>query len=1156
MKKQIPEYQIKQNLLNTFRDPEKCAEIVNYLKNGNDFNVANNVVTYITKNIPAFEKLIFGNCLPKNVTELGTQKTYFFKPKALKNEINWVILSIKFNKEIIKRFLVLRKSFEHAILLGENDRALQILSNAEKEIGVSIWLYESKLLVYELMKKPEDAISLLSSINEARIGIENNVKNDIKNNNKSKKDKNKDENGFVSLLLHYLLYRAQRDISALRYDQDLFNNFKRNRTKFQKDFYNYYLFRLNFYIHHNIDDLSIPLVMEATNSIVDRYIVLIQVLQAAFLKKENEETVIIKSKQIYKLTADASLSPFMYISNPEFLSNDYYDKEYINIIDFYYGGKYPEVIIKCKDYIKHKTENFEILRFYCHSLLFANNGYSPIYQDQSPINQICRKIFDSMSENDNSSSLYNLYQINKNLYGFSIANGLDYFIKGENNTEKSEKLRLLSLKNFDPIYSKIFPDNNIAINYLENGLKNVGQSISIDHQINRINKSATNNLNIVAHILEKDNAKILFEKYEFQESFDAWISILAKNRQRNPITQIAVKYAFDCLLKLEKYQEAIKLFVNEYIQNPTGVKKTNVASFVEFLKKQKYKNIKRTIELPIFVGLNSSKDTDKSFILKSFCDYYDVKKPSELFDEISDIDIDKNETFFYVIVSEDILRHYYHINSTQEELEEKQKILLYLINLGTPKVEMYKKMLDEVFEELIIYKGNRKIDESKIYANDQAIIKYELKDIDGLYDRFMTHYRMLDSKKGLVFLDNYFQPCITTEIADSTILSSNGKYTDNAIYQVAYNLYDSVRDKFLFSKFGLGTYLSTRIRHGVLEGELRSDFVASNLVLNKTNEKYVNNEYWARTYGLDERGNEELYKILSNFSEKIDDLISYFKSDVLQIKIIETQKGFFNYDINPETLSLEAIQIGILAKDSDEFSMQIIKNLWQTTERNLQTIRFYIKNDLSEAFHRLLNELLTDINIPALSYIRDDLNRIIIDIRTNTNKKLTKIEGWFYIQESKFADFKLDELLSIVWDSTGKFYPKKIHSCNFEQGANITIKASYGIHFSDILRIFLTNMFKNSTLESKFKIKTKIEEQILMLTFENYIEVDDSILNKEFESIMDSQNKLLLEGGSGLVKAQKIVKYDLGDLSNSVCLRAEGGKCIATIRINIENLTV
>jgi hypothetical protein len=772
MKKQIPEYQIKQNLLNTFSNTKDLAKIVNGLKNNSDYNIVNTIVPYVIKNIPAFEKRFFGNAFPKAVMELGTQETYFYKPESLRNEINWVILSVKYNKDLIKRFLYLRKSFEHSILLGEFDKALQVLSNAEKEIGVSIWLYESKMLVYELMKKPEDAISLLSSINEARIAEDKSKKT-------KKKNKSKDENGFVSLLLHYLLFRAQRDISALRYDQDLFNNFKRNRTEFQKDFYNYYLFRLNFYIHHNIEDPSIPLVMEATNSIIDRYTVLIQVLQAAFLKKGNEGVVISRSKHLYKLTEDTSLLPFLYLSNPDFLCDDYFDKDFIEIIDLYYGGNYSEVLIKCKTYIKHKTDNFEVLRFYCYSLLFANNGYSPIYQVQSPINQICRKIFDSMSENDNSSSLYNLYQLNKNLYSFSIANGLDYFIKEENNTEKSDKLRFLSLKNFDPIYSKIFSDDNTATIYLQNGIKKFGQSISIEHQIKRINKSIINSSNIVEHIFEKDNAKILFERNEFQESYDAWISILEKNRQRNPVTQIAVKYAFESLLKLEKYQDAIKLFVNEYIQNPIGVKKTNVESFIEFLKRQKYKNIKRTIELPIFVGLNSSKDTDKSFILKSFCDYYDVKKPSELFEEISDIDINKNETFFYVIVSEDILRHYYHINSTQEELEEKQKILLYLINLGTPKVELYKKILDEVFEELIIYKGNKKIDESKIYANDQAIIKYELKDIDGLYDRFMTQFKMLESKKALLVLENFFHPSINSVIADSTVLSANEYFGAN-----------------------------------------------------------------------------------------------------------------------------------------------------------------------------------------------------------------------------------------------------------------------------------------------------------------------------------------------------------------------------------------
>ena len=138
------------------------------------------------------------------------------------------------------------------------------------------------------------------------------------------------------------------------------------------------------------------------------------------------------------------------------------------------------------------------------------------------------------------------------------------------------------------------------------------------------------------------------------------------------------------------------------------------------------------------------------------------------------------------------------------------------------------------------------------------------------------------------------------------------------------------------------------------------------------NQKYVNNEFWARTYGLGDSTNNELYKILSKFSEKVDDLISYFKSDVLQIKTHEDQRGFFNYDINQETLSLEALKNAIKAKDSDEFCMLVFKNLWQITERNLQNIRSYIKNDLSEAFHNI-HFLISTINVLICGFLEHGL---------------------------------------------------------------------------------------------------------------------------------------------------------------------------------------
>jgi hypothetical protein len=356
--------------------------------------------------------------------------------------------------------------------------------------------------------------------------------------------------------------------------------------------------------------------------------------------------------------------------------------------------------------------------------------------------------------------------------------------------------------------------------------------------------------------------------------------------------------------------------------------------------------------------------------------------------------------------------------------------------------------------------------------------------------------------------------------------------------------------------------LSTRIRHGVLEGELRSDFVVHNLVLNKSNDQYIANHHWGQTYGLDKSANEELNRILADFSKQVDALISDFKSDVLQIKIDKEEKGYFDYYIDSETLSLNALEIAWMSKDSQEFCQLVIKNLWEITERNLNNIRSYIKGELSVKFHNLFDELMQKKAVIHSEYFQNDITSCINDVRASFSQKLLKIEGWFHIQESKFDDFNLQNLINMAWESTCKFYPKVNLECQLNiQGANLTIKALYGIHFSDILRIFLTNMFKYSSSivfsdKINSQITTTIQDDILIFSFENDIRQNEDELNQKFKSLMDSQGRLQTEGGSGLVKAQKIVQYDLDDTDNYVNIKAENQKCIATVRINLKNLIV
>lgn len=124
--------------------------------------------------------------------------------------------------------------------------------------------------------------------------------------------------------------------------------------------------------------------------------------------------------------------------------------------------------------------------------------------------------------------------------------------------------------------------------------------------------------------------------------------------------------------------------------------------------------------------------------------------------------------------------------------------------------------------ELIAYRGMKKLDDSKIYVNQDDILKYELKNITDLYDRF--HKLVANTTGKVYFLVD------TIDWSNDEMLTNATSYSDNAVAEVSTQLFSVIRRAFLKSRFGLGTYLSTRIRHGVFEGELRSCLERLNLV--------------------------------------------------------------------------------------------------------------------------------------------------------------------------------------------------------------------------------------------------------------------------------------------------------------------------------------
>lgn len=907
------------------------------------------------------------------------------------------------------------------------------------------------------------------------------------------------------------------------------------------------------------------LVFENCNSLIDRYLLSIDLLKVLSLEKDTQDLAFSKALYLFRKTKDLNLLPLLVFRDISLVTKEYIDIEYLKILDFYYTGKYNDAIEKIKSYINNNPSNFDLLIIYIRCFINLNLEIQPILGNkESLIDQITIKIYKLLKETSNRSEIiYNLYQIGKNILSFNISPSINNFLKREENIVVNEKIKLFSINKFDPYFSKIYEDEYYSIEYLKKGLEYFDQSITIKQWIKFLLNEPQDESILSKEIFSINKAKILFNNEKYEESIDNWKNILTEFKSNIPILQTSLKYLFDSYVKLGEYNIAIKIYVNQFIENENSVVKINSKDLISRLQKQRYTNLKRTIDLPIFVYLCSKDDAEKSYLIEEFCKIYNCKLPSDLFELVIDENQKKIEFFYSLVCGSEILKHSIFLTKTIERLNERLKIVNYLKDNFRKTDNKYVDELNLISNELIVYEGTIKLDESKIYANDQAIINYELKDIDGLYNRFKTIYNLsLKDKNILVITENSY-----------ALLKFNGyeeynksevKYTESALIEVFSELFDSILDKYLFSNFGIVAYLSTRIRHGVLLGELRPELEKQNLILNRIGEsdKYEKSKVWNSSfYALNEKKKEELHNILSNFSLNIDNLIDNIIKTKIQIKKDgKNEKGLFNYEFDKQELAtfINTISIDL---DTKAFCQKIIDIIWQRTDANLEVIREYIdeniKNSFSEELNKLDNELRTIFKV-------DDLPKIfnnVLDSSTIIENKIKKISSWFRRSGSTINDFDIKKVFEIVWNNTEKCYPKMNANCEVQITSNLIIKSSYYIHFTDLFRILLDNMFKYSIFKDNTKelsFNCSEENGFLRMKFINDAENNDIELplkeNEKGELLVDTK-KLLSEGKSGITKAIKIVKYDFDNENNFIQVLTENeGKFEIIVSVEVKNL--
>lgn len=1135
--------------MNSFRAKSK-EEAVNSLKSLPGVVEIRDVVDCVKVIYTTLQRDIEGVLYPQSLEELCNKPSTFFRPDSVLEEVNWILAYMRGHWKNISWFADKKIEFENEFLLGRYTECHKIIEEVKDKLGISLWYYESKCLLYEYEGNAQIGMSFIS---DALYSCKYN-------------------NNYVLSLLYNLYERCQIKLSPYKYDEDLNALYKRNRTDLHEDYYKYIQYRLNYYNQYRKTDLSLPIMFESLSALVDRYLILVSVIKTSIVKDPSNKEIISKGCYLYNKTKDRSLLPVLCMSRkaPEC----YYNDSYIKMLDYYYSGEYS----KCKQVAaeiiaKDPTCCFDSVVFFVRALIYLKKEYENPYSEipNAPINTISKCVFNILTYSNADENLYSLYQINKNTYSFTMAAGLDSFYKIESNEHVDKRIKLMTLMCYDPIFSRMWDDSQSAIEYIESNIKGRVPSVSAEVWLKRIKNERVDNLSLPLHIAEPINAEHYYKEKNYTESYKHAEVLYNSAKDYVPIRQTAVAKMVDCLFKDGKVQKAINLYVDYYVKDVASVSKVDTSSIIQYLQENLYEGVRRNIDLLIFVALTCKDAVDKSFILLEYCELNHLQRPSDIVDllDTENLGKDKVELLFSLLNDDEILKHYSIIESFKERLTERKKLLQYNISLNSSRKDVYQQQLKKVDDALLVYNLSKNMDESKIYANEEAIINYKLSEIDGLFNRYRLLVDTVVSKRKSVYVVNFsgssfFDNQKGYKEEDNTHIS----VSSNGLYEVFNDLYSEIREQFLNSDYGLVAYLSTRVRHGELESMLRPELGQRNLILQIKNEVYQDDVYWRTTYNLNILEYNKLNDALKRFSEEFDNAVTFLIKQKLQIyDKKEKPEGLFVYEVPQDVAAYKAMEFGLAIKvdkgDKNSFCQQMFKWLWEQTENNLESIRHYVDNEFTEKIFSSISTLENTIkeDLPD-GYGRTALLSNIRAASEALNLKVQKVSKWFHISQAKLEDVDFKMISHQVYNAI------RLSNTDCEtddqlsiKGETFMIKSTFVMHYADILRNIFTNMFKHSADrrdgKRHFELNVIIENEIVKFDFTNDISESPDILNPIFEDKLKDTSSAIGEGGSGIAKVKKILKHDLPCSSNSINMHAtEDGKCKTMVVIHLDKFKV
>lgn len=496
----------------------------------------------------------------------------------------------------------------------------------------------------------------------------------------------------------------------------------------------------------------------------------------------------------------------------------------------------------------------------------------------------------------------------------------------------------------------------------------------------------------------------------------------------------------------------------------------------------------------------------------------------------------------------------------EEMQSERISELLLLASVDNELAGQCSEEIEEIVRSQEIANAIDKLKTGKINCDENQILAWARESLSGKFDRFRA------------FVDAGILPT-TPGLAKDLLVAIREGSASNLVFEVPKNEATSIVQELVSDLiaaysfdpvFGLNSYLSLRVRHGTVSGQIRRSWTEERLLTtaDSDGDRYEVNEHWfeilRETLPIDQAA--LISRLLGDFSRELDQAITRLTDDKIQILSKSKPEGIIATGL-ADIVKMSFYDDATGLETFDEFLTGFSSLFWSNLDTTLDGTRKYLgqefRAELEAMFDQLDQELSKITSMARVPPLSDAITRA----RLNTNQSVDEMLDWFRGSRPVDTDpFPVQDLARISLEIVKRLNPE------FEPNLTVTgdtdfVAVSALFLFTDVFFVLFDNAQKHSGFRKpSISIEVEVTEQkLLRLIFSSdcsdiqtagkeAAKANEMVINREYTS------GLAVEGGTGLAKIAKIVENSRSEVPLMVSVTEKPNKFVVAMEFSFVDL--